>query len=176
MNATPDQFILQVLSAALPLLLLATIAIVVILGRRRMNRSPIAPPEIAADGVLTVPVRALYLRRAGILGGVSRNSINPRFAITPDGIRFKVFRETRLPFSAIDHVEVREWFGRLLLLFVNAANPRLLSVDVGNRATAKCVLDALPRSIALTPEAATIRDGVPAAGTSGPNLFRGRFW
>lgn len=169
-----NQIIFQI--AALPLLLPAAIAVVVILRRRRMNTSPSAPSGIAADGALTVPVRALYLRRAGILGGVSRNSINPRFAITPDGIRFRVFRESRLPFSGIDHVEVRAWFGRLLLLFVNAANPRLLSVDVGDRATAKRVLDALPRSVALTAEAAAIRDGVPAAGTPGLNLYRGRFW
>jgi hypothetical protein len=169
-----NQFIFQ--TAALPLLLPAAIAIVVILRRRRMNISPPTLPEMAADGALTVPVRALYVRRAGILGGVSRNSINPRFAITSDGIRFKVFRESLLPFSGIDHVEVREWFGRLLLLFVNATNPRLLSIDVGNRATAKRVLDALPRSIALTPDAATIRDGVPAAGTSGLSLYGGRFW
>jgi hypothetical protein len=110
------------------------------------------------------------------MGGVSRNSINPHFAITPDGIRFRVFRESLLPFSGIDHVEVRERFGRLLLLFVNTVNPRLLSVDVGDRATAKRVLDTLPPIVALTPEVATIRDGVPAAGRSGLRRYGGRFF
>jgi hypothetical protein len=154
-------------------LLFAAIAIVVILRRRR---APPALPEIAADGTMTVPVRALYLRRAGILGGASHNSINPRFAIAPDGIRFRVFRESRLPFPAIEHIEAREWLGRLHLLIVSAANPRLLSVNVGDRATAKRVLDALPRSIALTAEAATIRDGVPTAGISGLRRYGGRFF
>jgi hypothetical protein len=169
-----NQLIFQ--AAALPLLLFAAIAIVVMLRRRRINTAPPAPLEIAADGTTTVPVRALYLRRASILGGESRNSINPRFAIAPDGIRFKVFRESLLPFSSIDHVEIREWFGRLLLLFVNAENPGLLSVDVGDLVTAKRVLDALPRFVALTPEAATIRDGAPDAGRSEVRRYGARIF
>ncbi len=160
---------------ALPLLLFAAISIVVALRMLKRSTSPLPPPEIAADGTMTVPVRALFLLRAGIMGGTSHNSINPRFAITADGLRFRVFRESHLPFSDIDHIDVREWFGRPYLLFVNGANPRLLSVNVGDRTTAKRVLDALPRSIALTPEAAAIRDGVPGTGTSGLRRYRGRF-
>jgi hypothetical protein len=176
MSAMSGQFMFHAVARALPLLLFAAIGVVLILRKRTLDTSPPAPPEIAAGGALTVPVRGLYLRRAGILGGASHNSINPRFAISPDGIHFRIFRKGWLPFSAIDHIEVREWLGRRHLLFVTAANPRLLSVDVGDAATAKRVLDALPPSVALTPEAATIRDGVPAAGISGLRRYGGRFF
>jgi hypothetical protein len=164
----------QTIETALPLLLLPAIGIVMLLLKLRRRASPLAPPEVAADGTLSVPVRALFLRRAGIMGGFSGNSVNPRFAIAADGLRFKLFREGRLQFSDIEHIDVREWLGGQYLLFVGR-NPRLLSVDVGDRAAAKRVLGALPRSIALTPEAATIRDGVPAAGTSRLSRYDGRF-
>jgi len=172
MNGASGDLVVRVVGAGLPLLLFAGIGIVAILRWRRMRRSPSAPPDIAPDGTMIVQVRGLYLRR-GSFAGESRNDFNPRFAIAPDGIRFKVFRESRLAFSSIDHVDVREGFGRLRLLFLNTGSPRLLSVDVGDRATAKLVLDALPRNIALTPEAATIRDGVPTAGTSGLRRYHG---
>jgi hypothetical protein len=175
-NATVTDLAFQTVVTALPVLVLATIGIVVMLRKRRMKTSPFAPPLIAPDGTMTVPVRALYRRQGGLLGSNSHNSMNPRFSITPDAIHFKVFRESRLPFATIDHVEVREWFGSVHLLFLNSEAPRLLSANVGDRATAKRVLDALPRSIAITPEAATIRDGGPAAGTSGLKLYGGRFW
>ncbi|MES1973208.1 MAG: hypothetical protein V4472_12170 [Pseudomonadota bacterium] len=175
MSTASVHLMAQAIATALPLLLFAVIGIVAILRRRKLRASPPAPPVVAPDGTMTVPVRALYLRRGGIMSGTSHNSLNPRFAIAPDAVLFKVFREDRLPFASIDHIEVREWFGRVYLLFVNAGSPRLLSVNMGDRATAKRVLEALPRSVALTPEAATIRDGVPAAGTPGLRLYGGRF-
>jgi hypothetical protein len=176
MSVTPGQLLFHAIGTALPVLLFAAVGTVVMLRRRKMKTSPLAPPVTALDGTTTVAVRALFRREGGLLGGTSHNSINPRFAIAPDAIHFKVFRESRLPFASIEHIEVRAWFGSVHLLFLNTANPRLLSANVGDRATAKRVLEALPRSIALTPEAATIRDGAPAAGTSGLNLYGGRFW
>ena len=163
------------IATALPLLVFLVLGIVLLLRRKRMRAAPRPPVEIAPDGALIVPVRGLYLRRAGIFGGETHNNLNPRFAIAPGGIRFRVFRESWLPFAHIDHVELRERFGFTYLLFVNGTGPRLLSVSVGDRHTAKQVLDALPRTVALTPEAATLRDGMAAAGTSGLRLYGGRF-
>ncbi len=163
------------LVTVLPLLAFAVIGSVVLLRRMAARKRPSVPLETMPDGTTAVPIRGLYLRRAGIMGGMSHNSINPRFAIAPDGIRFRVFRESRLAFSDIDHVEIRERYGFVYVLLVNHAGPRLLSVNVGDRGTAKQVLEAFPRSVALTPQAATIRDGTSAAGTSGLQLYRGRF-
>lgn len=176
MSVAPGQVIFHALVTALPVLLFAIIGTVVMLRRRKVTASQAAPPVTAPGGTMTVPVRALYRRQGGLFGSNAHNSINPRFVIAPGAIHFKVFRESRLPFASIDHVEVREWFGSVHLLFLNSEAPRLLSANVGDRATAKRVLDALPRSVALTPEAATIRDGLPAAGTSGLRLYGGRFW
>jgi hypothetical protein len=166
--------ITQAVTFVLPLLVFAAVGIV-LLWRRNALATPSAPLEIAADGTIAVPVRGLYLRRAGMFGGDSNNSINPRFAIGPEGIRYRVFRQGRLPFSTIDHVEVRKWFGSVHLLFLNSSGPRLLSVNVGGRDTARQVLIALPSSVPLTPEAAMIRDGTADAGTTGLRLYRGRF-
>ncbi|MEP9360996.1 hypothetical protein [Sphingomonas sp. KR3-1] len=169
------QIVSQLIVTKLPLLVFGAIGIVLLL-RGRATRAPrVAPHEVAAGGTMAVPIRALYLRRGGILGSKSHNNLNPRFAIAPEGIRYRVFRESRLAFSDIGHVEVRTRFGFVYLLFVNNAGLRLLSVNVGDRGNAKLVLDALPRTVALTHEAATIRDGTAAAGTSGLHLYSGRF-
>jgi len=168
MNALPITTILMPL-------VLATTGGMLLLRWKTMRSAPRAPLEISADGTRIVPVRGLYLRRGGILGGMSHNNLNPRLAIAPDGIRFRVFRESLLSFSHIDHVDVRERFGLTYLLFVNAVGPRLLSVSMGDRSNAKQLLEALPRNLALTPEAATLRDGAAVAGTPGLRRYSGRF-
>jgi hypothetical protein len=170
MNAiTAQSFIL------LPLLVFAAAGIILLRRRKALQAMSSAPLAIAADGTIAMPIRGLYLRRAGIFGSDSNNSVNPRFAIGPEGIVYRVFRQDQLPFSAIDHVEVRERFGSVHLLFLNSAGPRLLSANVGDRDTAKRVLNALPRTVLLTPEAAMIRDGATGAGTTGLRLYNGRF-
>jgi len=165
----------QVITIVLTLLVFAMVGVVLLRRRIAQQEMSSAALEIAADGTITVPVRGLYLRRAGIFGGDANNSINPRFAIGPEGIRYRVFRQGRLSFAAIGHVEVRERFGSVHLLFLNSAGPRLLSVNVGNRDIAKRVLNALPRTVPLAPEAAMIRDGAAGAGTTGLRLYHGPF-
>lgn len=165
----------QSFTILLPVLVLVAAGIVLLRRRKTLQAISSAPLEIAADGAIAVPIRGLYLRRARMFGGDSNNSVNPLFAIEPEGICYRVFREGRLPFSAIDHVEVRERFGSVHLLFLNSADPRLLSVNIGDRGTAKQVLNALPRTVPLTPEAAMIRDGEAGAGTTGLRLYHGRF-
>jgi hypothetical protein len=165
----------QTATFVLPLLVFAAVGIVLLRRRNAPGARPSAPLGIMADGTIAVPVRGLYLRRAGIFGGDANNSVNPRFTIGADCIGYRVFRQSRLPFAAIDHVEVRQRFGSVHLLFLNSSDPRLLSVNVGDRDTARQVLIALPSSVPLTPEAAMIRDGTADAGTTGLRLYRGRF-
>lgn len=159
----------------MPLLVFAAVGIVLLRRRNAVRAMPSAPLEAAADGTIAVPIRGLYLRHSGMFGGDSNNSVNPRFAIGPEGIGYRAFRRGRLPFAAIEHVEVRERFGSVHLLFLNSSGPRLLSVNVGDRDTARQVFNALPRSVPLTPEAAMIRDGAAGAGTPGLRLYHGRF-
>lgn len=152
---------------ALPPLLLA-LGLVAIL--RRTGSEPAWPA-----GATAIPVRGLYIRR-GALAGETRNSIHPRFAVAPDGLHFRLFRTGRLPYSAIGHVELRARFGRIHLLFVNPASPRLLSVCLADRTAAKQLLDLLPRTLALTPEVATLRDGIPLAGSLRLPLYHGKYF
>lgn len=166
---------IQVIAVVLPLLMFAAVGVLLLRRRTAQQARSATALEIAADGTIAVPVRGLYLRRIGIFGGDSKNSVNPRFAIGPEGIRYRVFRQGQLPFSIIDHVEVRERFGSVHLLFLNSSGPRLLSVNVGDRDTAKQVLNALPRTVPLTPEAAMIRDGATGTGTTGLRLYHGPF-
>jgi hypothetical protein len=163
-----------VLRFAAPLLIFTAVAVVMLLRRRKGVAQP-ESLERLEDGVTLVPVRGIFLRQRGLLAGTTDNSINPRFAITRDGFRYRVFREALLLFNDIEHVEVRKRFGRIYLLFLNSAGPRLLSVNIGDRDTAKLVLDAMPPSVALTQEAATVRDGTPTAGAARLSLYHGRF-
>lgn len=152
---------------ALPPLLLA-LGLIAIL--RRCGSKPAFPP-----GATAIPVRGLYLRR-GALAGESRNSINPRLAVAPEGLHFRLFGAGTLPFSAIGHVELRARFGRIHLLFVNPTSPRLLSVCLTDRAAAKQLLDLLPRTLALTPEAAALRDKSTLAGSLNLPLYHGPYF
>jgi hypothetical protein len=165
----------QSFTVLVPLLVFAAVGIVQLRRRNALRATQSAPLGITADGTIAVSVRGLYLRRAGIFGGDANNSVNPRFTIGPDGIGYRVFRQSRLSFAAIDHVEVRRRLGSVHLLFLNSSDPRLLSVNVGDRDTARQVFNALPRSVPLTPEAAMIRDGAAGAGTPGLRLYHGRF-
>jgi hypothetical protein len=165
----------QSFTVLVPLLVFAAVGIVQLRRRNALRATQSAPLGITADGTIAVSVRGLYLRRAGIFGGDANNSVNPRFTIGPDGIGYRVFRQSRLSFAAIDHVEVRRRLGSVHLLFLNSSDPRLLSVNVGDRDTARQVLIALPSSVPLTPEAAIIRDGTADAGTIGLSLYNGRF-
>ena len=165
----------QSVTILLPLLVFAAVGIVLLRRRNAPRATPSAPLGITADGTIAVSVRGLYLRRAGIFGGDANNSVNPRFTIGPDGIGYRVFRQSQLSFAAIDHVEVRQRLGSVHLLFLNSSDPRLVSVNVGDRDAARQVLIALPSSVPLTPEAAMIRDGVVGAGTTGLRLYHGRF-
>lgn len=163
-----------VLRFAVPLLVLMVVAVVILLRRRTRAAQP-ESLENLEDGATLVPVRGIFVRHRGLLAGTTHNSMNPRFAIMRDGFRYRVFREACLLFSEIEHVEVRLRFGRVYLLFLNSAGPRLLSVNIGDREAAKLVLDAVPPSVALTHEAATVRDGTPAAGTARLSLYHDRF-
>lgn len=56
---------------------------------------------------------------------------------------------------------------RLKLVFVAQGRGRIFAGDMRDREQARQVLSAMPSAIALTAEAATLRDGNPAAATPG---------
>lgn len=159
---------------ALPTLLIIVLAFWTV---RRMGAARTAAQETAAlaatpdDGVI-IPVRGLYWRGGGLFGGSAHNSIRPSLAVAPDGVRYRVLRRGTLPYAEIEHVDVRKGLFGFSLIFVSGR--QVLAADVGDPATAKRALDALPRSTKLTAEAAILRDGNPSAATPGLRPYRGR--
>lgn len=145
-----------------PLLTLALLVIIVGAGvamnraqRRRLAPAPGQPLASDDAGGVDVPVLGLILRGGGF-GGMSRNSINPRLRLTPEGLAFKLFRQTLWPYAEL----IRVHAGKGLLgatLDIDAARGAL-HVTLPDLATARQVLAALPRSVPLTPKAAALRD------------------
>ncbi len=122
--------------------------------RRRLAPSPGQPLAQDDAGGVDVPVVGLLLR--GGFGGMSRNSINPRLRLTPEGLAFKLFRQTLWPYAELTRVHA----GKGLLgatLDIDAARGAL-HVTLPDLATARQVLAALPRTVPLTPKAAALRD------------------
>ncbi len=144
-----------------PLLTLALLVLIVGVGvaMNRARRRRLAPPPgqpLARNdaGGIEVPVVGLILR-AGF-GGMSRNSINPRLRLTPEGLAFKLFRQTLWPYAELTRVHA----GKGLLgatLDIDAARGAL-HVTLPDLATARQVLSALPRTVPLTSKAAALRD------------------
>lgn len=144
-----------------PLLVLALLVLIVGLGvamnrarRRRLAPTPDQPLARDDAGGIDVPVVGLIL--SGGFGGMSRNSLNPRLRLTPEGLAFKLFRQTFWPYAELSRVHA----GKGLLgatLNIDAARGAL-HVTLPDLATAQQVLVALPRTVPLTPKAAALRD------------------
>lgn len=127
--------------------------------RYRSAIDPAAIEEVVlasqGGGILVVPVRALKSR--GGFGSESANSMNPSLSIGPDGLRFRIIRETHLPFAQIDKVHLRKGlFGGAHLVIYG--NRRMLLATFSNMGTAKAVLAAFPATVPLSNDAATVRN------------------
>ena len=168
----PSLVAVIIVAALLPL---PAVALVLRAMRTRNARQDAAfDPLPGSDGTMPVPVRALYSHGGGLMGGTSRNSMRPSLAIVPGGLRYRVFRETIWPFAEIAQVDLRRaMFGGVRLLFLGPGNRRVLAAEVGNEAIARAVLAALPRGLALSADAAPLRDGHAGAATTGLPRYRG---
>jgi hypothetical protein len=145
---------------AIPLTLVLLVAIAIIWMKNQSRiKAPIAARRVeftrTSDGVLTVPVRGLESR-----GRFSRtkNGMRPTLQIVPGGLRYKIFRETEIPFNAIGQVDAQKGPFGGGQLFVHT-NDNELSITVSDLGIAKAFLAALPPSVPLSREAALLRDG-----------------
>lgn len=147
------------LAALLPVALLVLIVgLGVTMNRAQRRRLAPAPGQpLASDdaGGVDVPVIGLILRGGG-LGGMSRNSLNPRLRLTPEGLAFKLFRQTVWPYAQLSRVHAGK--GLLGATLDIDAGRATLHVTLPDLATARQVLAALPRTVPLTPKAAALRD------------------
>ena len=135
-------------------LILATAAAVLIL--RRLGNGQDASLDVVLergpDGEMVVPIRGLFK-------GGAKNNLRPFLAITPDGLRFRVLMEERWTFAELARVDAGPaLFGAASLEFRSRSHGAL-SVSVAGLHIVKQVLQALPRSVEVTPRAAALRDG-----------------
>ncbi len=168
---------MPVFASFIPIVLLLMIVVTVLSLRRIADRrsaldggtSEAGAVDLRGSGeAFNVPVRGLRYRRG--FGTMSKNTMFPRLAIAGDGLRFRIFRETHLPFAEIDRVELRSTlFGGCRLFVHSGGERRLLIVSVGNTAIANAFLAALPIAIPLSPEAADLRQGAVVAAVLAPS-------
>ncbi len=129
----------------------------------------------AEDGT-AVPVQALYSATTWFLffGMSSRNSIAPRLRVGESGIHYRIVGEASWPFAEMEQVDVRKpWFGGPRVLFLGNRNRRVLAAAVADFEIARRLIAALPASVPLSREAATLRDGNADAATPGLRRYGG---
>lgn len=151
----------------------AGIAAYFILGRRRRLAQALPVPTV--DG-LQIPVNAIYAQGGGFLGGKQHNSLNPELTIGHQGIRFRAMTRKAWSIADIAHVEARARRGGWKLVFVGGRHGSVMVADIIGEANVVAALRALPDGLALTPQAALLRNGSAAAGVEGLKLYRGRMW
>ncbi len=166
------------MAVLLPLVVFAVIVLLAVwlLVVRRNRGAPgggaVVLPK-AADGSIRVPVRSLFTS-GGVFGAKRWNSLSPMLTILPDRLRFRVFRDSDLPFAHIEQIEVRRGlFGGAYLVALGEGGSSVLAIGLADAAVAKAVLAQLPRTIPLTSDAAMLRDGRPDAATPGLRRYRG---
>ncbi|WP_157219828.1 hypothetical protein [Flavisphingomonas formosensis] len=158
----------------LPLLLVALLAMRFVQARRARRLDASRPGMAMPDGEgLIVPVTAAYMRGGFMFGSVQRNSIRSFLSIYREGIRFRVLSESRWLFSDMDHVDVREGFSGMKLIFSAKGRRGVFIADVPSRQIAISVLANLPSTLALTERAAMLRDGTTDAATPGLSPYDG---
>ncbi len=145
--------------------------VVLLLGRRRRTLAN-ASPMPSTDG-LQIPVNAIFTRSGQLFGSKQHNSINPELTIGRAGIGFRALTRKQWPIAQIAHVEIRPRRGGWKLIFVGRGQTGVVVADIVGEANVLAALRALPDGTVMTPQAALLRDGTPAAGTDNLTLYRG---
>lgn len=134
----------------------------------RLHRGPNHSPA----GV-RVPARAVFVHTGGVLAIRRRSSIAPELVIAADGIHYRAVGTGHWPFDTIDHVEARQRRGGWKLIFVGRKRNAVLIADIIGEHNVLATLCALPDALALTPQAALLRNGSSRGGKEDLSLYRG---
>lgn len=162
---------LALAAQALAMALVGALALTFVLRRRRVLVQ--AVPVLTADG-LQIPVNAIYTQAGGLMGGKQHNNLHPELTMGHQGIRFRAMTRKAWPIADIAHVEARARRGGWKLIFVGRQRGSVVVADILGEANVLAALRALPDGLALTPQAALLRNGTAAAGIEGLPLYRGR--
>lgn len=147
------------LSALAAVLQLVVLVGVFLLGRRllrsKKSLGSAGPVSVDTRGLVTIPVSATFMGLRGVSPwlAVATNSLNPKLAIAPDRLEYRVIGKQSAPFSTIQCVEVRRGPGTVNLCFVFTSGLFTFSANVGDDASALQALSRLPPSIPRGPNA-----------------------
>ncbi|CAN5338650.1 hypothetical protein BH10PSE13_BH10PSE13_19170 [soil metagenome] len=156
------------LAQAIPFVLVVLVVVLILwLKSSGRIRAPIAVRQVdlprLGDGIITVPVRGLQNRGRF---SKAKNSLRPSLSILSDGLRYKIFRETKLPFAEISQVDVRKGpFGGGHLFVRSRGN--LLTINVSDLGIARAFVAALPPSVPLSTDATILRDAASVTLVAG---------
>lgn len=114
--------------------------------RRRRHKAAVAALHRDENGVMEVPVLATFTGVTGLpsLTAVASNSLNPRLAIRPDGIDYRVTAARSVRLDDITSVRIQTAPATVSLAFTFANGPFTLAANVGDIAVAQAVLAAYP--------------------------------
>ncbi|MDO7843360.1 hypothetical protein [Sphingomonas immobilis] len=156
-------------------ILVTILTMLVLRARSAAQRSRERGFAMGGDAAATdIPVRGTYWHSAVLFGGRSRNSLNPSFAVLPEGFRIRVIGTTHVRFEEISQIDARKmWGGGMALAF--HVEGQIFVARFGDAALAKQVLSQMARTIPLTADAAMLRDGSPAAATPGLRPYKGPY-
>jgi hypothetical protein len=146
----------------------------IIAARRERDRQALAAGPAPDDARATeFPVRGISTRGGFLMGGVSKNSINPNFRIEAGGLRMRILKTWRLPFGDLKQVDARTTIGGVALIFHSAAERRVFIVRFADAALARSALSRVTPSAPLTEDAAILRDGHAGGATRGLSRYDG---
>lgn len=130
------------------------------LMRRVYDRAIVANIAIDGAGAATIPVLATFTGVRGLPWwyGIASNNAKPLLVIEPDGIRFRVIRQTVRRYDEIEVVDVRQATGTVNLDITFSGSLLTFAANLGAVPLAAHVLSLLPPSVPLSSRAAALKE------------------
>lgn len=106
-----------------------------------------------------IPVTATF---AGVRGlpsqiAIASNNARPLFAVGPEGIEYRVIRKSKRSFADIERIDVRKSWRTVNIEFLFRGEMLILIVNAGTDPVARTILQSIPDSVPMTPQAAIVR-------------------
>lgn len=137
--------------------LLVSVGLPWLISRWLRSRRPSSTPAPIVDdgaGGNVIPLVAAFIGLRGLSWiGFASNNLNPRLAITPDGITYRVVGLQTRSWADIEQVDVFSLGATVNLGFVFRGSPFTLDANVGSITLAARTLALLPGHVALTDRA-----------------------
>ncbi len=127
---------------------------------RAYARASVANITVDGAGAATIPVLATFTGVRGLPWwyGIASNNAKPLLVIEPEGIRFRVIRQTVRRFEEIEIVDVRQATGTVNLDITFTGDLLTFAANLGAVPLAAHVLSLLPPSVPLSSRAVALKE------------------